>query len=170
MLEVLIDWFLGSNQDVVMAIPLALILAGITAGASLLSSSKGGRKSLFGSTDDTARSAREELLQFGKGEGDLFGQLQGQGLSLAQLLGSTQRTASGQQLARAGLSGTGIAQDVLQDSSLNEAEMLRRFRLGLLQKQIGALGGAAGGQQQRTPGLIEGLSPLVSAFLFRDKG
>jgi len=165
----MLDWLFG-NQDVVMAIPLALLLAGASAGAGLLSSFKGGRKALLGSTDDTARTAREQLLQFGKGEGDLFGQLQGQGLSLAQLVGSNQRTASGQQLARSGLAGTGIGFDVLQDASLTEAEALRRFRLGLLQQQIRALGGAASGQQQRTPGLIEGLSPLASAFLLRDKG
>jgi len=113
---------------------------------------------LFGS--DQGAKSRRSLEEFGiSGGGELGRSLEGGIRTDALLAGSQARRASGQQLARSGLSGSGIAQDVLGNADLVQAEALRRARFGLISQRISALLGVSQTPQQE--GLI---SSGVRAF------
>lgn len=101
---------------------------------------------LFGSDpEDTGAEARNILTQFGLGGGELAAGLRKEGTILSQILGARGRQARGQQLARSGLTGSGIAEDVLGDVGLQEADFLRKFQSQMIRERIRALGIASGG-------------------------
>ena len=81
---------------------------------------------LFGS-DEGAKS-RRNLEEFGiSGGGELGRSLEGGIRTDALLAGSQARQASGQRLARAGLAGSGIAEDVQGNADLVQAEGVGLF-------------------------------------------
>lgn len=103
---------------------------------------------LFGS--DPGEKPRKALQEFGlTGGGEIGDSLTEQANALAALLGARQRTASGQSLARAGLTGSGIAEDVLGNAALTEADFLQNARRQLLQQRLQALGIAAGAPRKK---------------------
>lgn len=117
---------------------------------------------LFGS--DEGKGARDLLKEFGlTGGGGLGESLEGGIRTDALLAGSSARRATGQQLARAGLSGSGIAQDFLGNADLVQADALRKARFGLISSRIRALLGVSQTPQQG--GLVQGaISSFSSGF------
>lgn len=117
---------------------------------------------LFG--DDPGGEARDVLQEFGiSGGGELGRSLEGGVRTDALLAGSQARQASGQRLARAGLTGSGIAEDVLGNADLVQAEALRRARFGLISQRIRALLGVSQTPQQE--GLVQsGVRSFASGF------
>lgn len=107
---------------------------------------------LFGS--DQGGKSRDALEDFGiSGGGELGRSLEGGIRTDALLAGTSARQASGQRLARAGLSGSGIAEDVQGNADLVQADALRRARFGLISQRIRALVGVSQTPQQE--GLIQ---------------
>lgn len=117
---------------------------------------------LFGS-DEGAKSQRA-LEKFGiSGGGELGESLEGGIRTDALLAGTSARQASGQRLARAGLTGSGIAQDVQENADLVQAEALRRARFGLISQRIRALMGVSQTPQQE--GLVSsGVKAFATGF------
>ena len=102
---------------------------------------------LFGS--DKGGASRDALERFGiTGGGELGRSLEGSIRNDALLVGSSARQSSGQQLARSGLTGSGIAADVLGNADLAQADALRKARFGLINQRIRALLGIAQTPQQ----------------------
>jgi len=118
-------------------------------------------KFLFGS--DPGRKPREALTQFGL-TGELGGQSQAELLNaLVGRQAGGARKAAGSRLARAGLTGSGIAEDVLQDVDLSIADFLRKIQLDLIQSKLQALGISAG--QPRQKGFLESVAPTAAKFI-----
>ena len=117
---------------------------------------------LFG--NDEGAKSRRALEEFGiTGGGELGRSLEGGIRNDALLVGSQARQASGQQLARAGLSGSGIAQDVLGNADLLQADVLRKARFGLISQRLSALSGVS--QTPRQQGLIQsGVNAFAEGF------
>ena len=111
---------------------------------------------LFGS--DPGAGGVDFLKKFLKGDG-----LDAEATNAALLTGSRARTASGQRSARAGLTGSGLAEDIQGDADLLEADALRRFRQQNILRRLRAAGLLA--QQPRQPGFLEAAIPVGAALL-----
>lgn len=106
---------------------------------------------LFGS--DPGRKAGKGLSEFGM-TGKLGGQSQEELLN--SIIGSQPaeaRMATGQRLARSGLTGSGIAEDTMGNVDLQTADSLRKARFGLLSQRLRAMGIAS--QMPRQQGLLQ---------------
>lgn len=116
---------------------------------------------LFGS--DPGAKPREALSKFGM-TGEIGGVDQTELLN--SILGSEKESntmAASQRLSRAGLIGSGKAENTFRGIQMDSAENLRKARMSLLDRQLRALGIAAG--QPREKGLVESAAPIAMSFL-----